>query len=1127
MHLKDQFTVLKISRVVNAILCLTFLTIPLYAKQKEISLVEASNTFLKNRNYTGCISLLESIHSKGTYLERSFIGDSAEKNILLSNLGEAYFKNRNFKKALQTLQTINLNSNPAKEERYALFKSYQTLSEIYWFKANADSAYFWNTKASDLINNDAQMKSEDLVMKAKLSIILSPDKAPQLFKRALEALDTTHVKILDLYIFMPEIIAEDSALFYINKGIKLVENNFQKDTLLLVDLHLQKAYLEYLIGDFNVSKEVIEKHLEPIIFKPHQINKRKYEFLKTQFYRIGLLTYQALGDYEKCINYGKGFLTISPNFYEKGHSRYGELYRDLAINYLSLNRLSTYLSYNQKAIDIFKHHPNHKRSRISLEIQKGLVSKDYNACIAWTDSLTSYDLSHNYFSIGTVLAMQNKVFSLLKLKKEKKAIQLSKSILYNLIKAGYTDFNQLAPYYNSQIIAYENLIRKQNTDSNPADSVSIHELDLLYQEIIPKALATTHPTKDIVDLINSFAMHQLSTEKWDKTIPLLDKAIQLNTSKEDITSANKINYMPSFFRSLAYKGIYFKKRFEATKNIEDLKKSVKHYTECNSLINDFFQKQGSLNDKLSQIDNDYAQYEEDLIAVLFQLWALEKNQNHLNEVFELMEKRKSYLLLESQQTKNAVHLLNLPDSILLKESSLIKQINYLEGKIYQDKKNNILQKNAYSYDLTLAKSNLESLQKHLEKSYPSYFKVRYDKSLISLADLTKKLKSDEALLHYYSGQKDSYVLLVTNNKQSLIKLEKLSLSTLTKFRNSLDPLQVSKDMSQAYFHFTESALNIYKTQFAQALKELNSINKFYIVPDGFLHYVPFDALIDVEPSKGSPNFKNLSYLIKKHTFSYSYSATNLFREGGQVASKSNEVLAFAPSYRNTPENLKTGKELRNLNFNKSEILEINKLFTGNFLTAKKAKKDTFMALDKPYNIFHFAMHAIIDEEKPLYSYLAFSNLKTKTSNNLYAFEIFKMNIKAKMVVLSACNTGYGKLYKGEGAMSLAKAFTYAGSASVVMSQWRANDESSKIIMGDFYQNLAKGDRKDEALRKAKLSFFESANLHQSAPAYWNNFIVSGDVSPIVGHWWTNVWLWTVIALFIFSSMIVLFLRKRF
>jgi len=131
-----------------------------------------------------------------------------------------------------------------------------------------------------------------------------------------------------------------------------------------------------------------------------------------------------------------------------------------------------------------------------------------------------------------------------------------------------------------------------------------------------------------------------------------------------------------------------------------------------------------------------------------------------------------------------------------------------------------------------------------------------------------------------------------------------------------------------------------------------------------------------------------------------------------------------------------------------------------------------------------------------------------------------------MVVLSACDTGFGKLYRGEGAMSLAKAFTYAGSPSVVMNQWKADDEAPEEIIKYFYQNLADGKRKDEALREAKLTFFNNVKPHQLAPAFWNNFVVTGDVRPIIGSNTSHFIIWITVSALILLVLLVLVLKKN-
>jgi CHAT domain-containing protein len=133
----------------------------------------------------------------------------------------------------------------------------------------------------------------------------------------------------------------------------------------------------------------------------------------------------------------------------------------------------------------------------------------------------------------------------------------------------------------------------------------------------------------------------------------------------------------------------------------------------------------------------------------------------------------------------------------------------------------------------------------------------------------------------------------------------------------------------------------------------------------------------------------------------------------------------------------------------------------------------------------------------LYSTLVFSpNNEGGEDGFLKISEIYNLELNASMVVLSACNTGYGQLKRGEGIMSLARAFFYAGVPNVVMTLWQVEDKSGGRIMTDFYQNLARGTAKDMALRNAKLSFLtESDPIHQH-PYYWSGYIVVGDSSAV-------------------------------
>ncbi len=141
------------------------------------------------------------------------------------------------------------------------------------------------------------------------------------------------------------------------------------------------------------------------------------------------------------------------------------------------------------------------------------------------------------------------------------------------------------------------------------------------------------------------------------------------------------------------------------------------------------------------------------------------------------------------------------------------------------------------------------------------------------------------------------------------------------------------------------------------------------------------------------------------------------------------------------------------------------------------------------------MHTYINDSLPMQSRLIFDNTDDP-KDKLFTHEIYNMNISASMVVLSACNTGSGELKKGEGIMSLARGFIYAGVPSIVMTLWEVNDATGSEIMTNYYNNLSDGDFKDVAMQKAKLSVLQNSNMAKAHPFFWSAPIINGNTSSI-------------------------------
>jgi len=208
-----------------------------------------------------------------------------------------------------------------------------------------------------------------------------------------------------------------------------------------------------------------------------------------------------------------------------------------------------------------------------------------------------------------------------------------------------------------------------------------------------------------------------------------------------------------------------------------------------------------------------------------------------------------------------------------------------------------------------------------------------------------------------------------------------------------------------------------------------------------------------------------------------------------------------------------------LKYNKEEADAIGKYFDSEVIKGNEATEKVFLEKFKNFDILHFAMHALVDNEESDNSKLVFTHENDSVNDSfLHSFELYNMNMNPRLAVLSACNSGLGELKGGEGVMSLARAFTYAGAESVVMSHWRVNDQSSRDIMESFYKYLSQGENKDQALRLAKIEYLESAPANSQHPFHWNNFVVYGDVSPIrkpgsvLDYWWAVMLILTIAAI---------------
>jgi CHAT domain-containing protein len=181
----------------------------------------------------------------------------------------------------------------------------------------------------------------------------------------------------------------------------------------------------------------------------------------------------------------------------------------------------------------------------------------------------------------------------------------------------------------------------------------------------------------------------------------------------------------------------------------------------------------------------------------------------------------------------------------------------------------------------------------------------------------------------------------------------------------------------------------------------------------------------------------------------------------------------------------------------SEVNEIAKLFgtqnytSGLFLKEQADEKLIKSEKVKNYNYIHLATHGVVDESNPALSRIFLQSDIGSEDGNLFTGEIYNLNLDADLVTLSACQTGLGKISKGEGVIGLSRALVYAGARSIIVSFWSVADESTSELMKDFYRKMLENRSADfsTSLRNAKLELVK--NESYAAPYYWAPFILIG------------------------------------
>jgi CHAT domain-containing protein len=443
---------------------------------------------------------------------------------------------------------------------------------------------------------------------------------------------------------------------------------------------------------------------------------------------------------------------------------------------------------------------------------------------------------------------------------------------------------------------------------------------------------------------------------------------------------------------------------------------------------------------------------------------------------------KSILFLEQAGEFDFMTKNNIPQYLKERYYTLSKRTKALNDKFYQNFSHlNILTDSIRNLNLDLldATKSFSSLKDSL-----SSFMNMDEDMFLSVQSKNDILEPRELSMEFFVGDSVIYILgsMQEGTVLEAIKLDSNLKSHIEYLIKEVSTRPQLTDYSALVSNFKFSSNYVYESLLAPVLSQLDqNIKTITIIPDEFLSKLPFEVLL-TQKAEEKTSFKDLPYLIKSYTIKYKLTGTT----GGGAHSKTakKDMLGIGYSYdSNQDKSSRVGLPGTDL-----EIKQIQSKFSGDYYLGEDATKNLFLKEAQNFDILHLAVHGETDEKNKYNARLIFNGKDSLLNTG----DLYLANIQARMVVLSACESGTGEVVKGEGTFSIARGFALLGVPSIIMSLWNVNDKVTSQLMSNFYVNISKGLSSTEALSQSKLTYLEKSDNYTSHPYYWSSFVSLGD-----------------------------------
>lgn len=804
--------------------------------------------------------------------------------------------------------------------------------------------------------------------------------------------------------------------------------------LLLAELNLVEGYLLLYQGKNEQAEKVLVK-AEQILTKEGQASGLVMAKILTG---LGLVYYND-AKLKQAEEHLLMALSIRSKILPQNHELIAASYNDLGLVY-SQNDPDKALTYYEKALPIYL--ALHGKEHAKIAINNTNTGVIYSNLELYGDAINNLEESLKIWE------------ALIKTPSPRKA--------FVLFQLGYT---------------YQQM--KNNDNAEAYYKRALEEYRKSYGE--------KHP--DIASVLNALGNLERLKDNYAQALTYFHGALISNLKNYSNPDVNNIPKAVEFYNGkyLLYSMMYKAQTFEAryfgkTLKFADLRIGLQYLLACDSLIDELRQQSNNEADKitLGAVANEvYADAVR--IAVTMSDVAFGDRDDYREKAFYFSEKSKSAVLLEAISDVNAKSFAGIPANLLEDEENIKSAITLCTQKLAQKpsaEEEVYLRESLYA----LNKQYLE-FTKSLEQKYPDYYNLKFNTKTPSGGDLQKITDGETALLSYFiddskvNNNARLYIFVITQKRINIVShaLDASFDKYLTGFRNAL------------YYNENRTLNSVAHKLYKLLIPALpKKINNLVIFPTGRLGVIPFEALISkpVKNEKASP-----AYLIKKYAVRYEFSASLALQKHGADKKAIQSILLCAPITFNEIDNLSplpgTNEEVNNIGALFNQASAKATIITNEQAREERMKSDEL----KKFDIVHLATHGIVDEANPELSKI-FLKAGNSEDGYLYSGEIYNLKLNAQLVTLSACQTGLGKIAKGEGVIGLSRALIYAGAQNIMVSFWSVADESTALLMEDFYTNTMQTKSTfTQSLQQVKIKMLNSKAYH--SPYYWAPFVLIG------------------------------------